>query len=76
MIRPYLDRSYTTLGTDGFGRSDYRAKLRAHFEVDRRYVALAALNALAADGTIPRKRASEAIAKYAIDAEKPNPLLA
>uniref|UniRef100_E6PF28 Pyruvate dehydrogenase E1 component n=1 Tax=mine drainage metagenome TaxID=410659 RepID=E6PF28_9ZZZZ len=76
MIRPYLDRSYTTLGTDGFGRSDYRAKLRAHFEVDRRYVALAALNALAAEGTIPRKRASEAIAKYAIDAEKPNPLLA
>ncbi|HUY10900.1 MAG TPA: pyruvate dehydrogenase (acetyl-transferring), homodimeric type, partial [Candidatus Dormibacteraeota bacterium] len=76
MIRPYLGRPYITLGTDGYGRSDFRAKLRAHFEVDRRYVAIAALTALANEGTIPRQRVSDAIAKYAIDTEKRNPLLA
>ena len=73
-IRPYVERRYSVLGTDGYGRSDYRRKLRAFFEVDRRYVALAALKALADDGLIPASRVSEALAKYAIDPEKPNPV--
>ena len=64
------------LGTDGFGRSDYRRKLRAHFEVDRHYVVLAALHALAADGTVPVKVAAEAIERYRIDPDKPDPVLA
>jgi pyruvate dehydrogenase E1 component len=64
------------LGTDGFGRSDYRRKLREHFEVDRHYVTLAALNALAADGAVPNKLAAEAIERYDIDPDKPDPALA
>jgi pyruvate dehydrogenase E1 component len=73
-IRPFIGRRYVTLGTDGFGRSDYRRKLRAFFEVDRHYVTIAALNTLADEGTIPRTRVAEAIAKYGIDADKPNPI--
>jgi pyruvate dehydrogenase E1 component len=73
-IRPFVPQRYVTLGTDGFGRSDTREKLRAFFEVDGRYVAVAALKALADDGEVPAKRVSEAIAKYGIDPEKPNPL--
>ena len=73
-IRPFVDRRFVTLGTDGFGRSDTRAKLRGFFEVDRHWVTLAALNALADDGTIARDRVAEAIAKYGLDAEKPNPV--
>jgi pyruvate dehydrogenase E1 component len=61
------------LGTDGFGRSDTREKLRRFFEVDRHYVALAALKALADDGAIPASKIAEAIAKYGIDPEKPAP---
>ena len=61
------------LGTDGFGRSDYRVKLREVFEVNRHYVTVAALKALADDGVLPAKKAEEAIAKYGIDADKPNP---
>lgn len=72
-IRPFVDRRYVALGTDGFGRSDFRAKLRQFFEVDRHYVALAALKALAEDGEIPAARVSDAIAKYAIDSSKLNP---
>jgi pyruvate dehydrogenase E1 component len=74
-IRPYLprDRSYTVLGTDGFGRSDTRAKLREFFEVNRYFVVLAALKALAADGVLPIAKAAEAIKKYGIDPDKPNP---
>jgi len=72
-IRPFVLRRYRVLGTDGFGRSDYRRKLRAFFEVDRRYVAVAALHALAADGAVPASAAAEAIARYGIDAGKPNP---
>jgi pyruvate dehydrogenase E1 component len=74
-IRPYVDRRFITLGTDGFGRSDTRKKLREFFEVNRYYVTVAALKALADDGTIPAKRVSEAIAKYGIDPNKPNPVL-
>jgi pyruvate dehydrogenase E1 component len=74
-IRAFMGgRRYITLGTDGYGRSDTRKRLRRFFEVDRHYVALAALSALAADGGIDRKRVAEAIAKYGIDPSKPNPL--
>jgi pyruvate dehydrogenase E1 component len=74
-IRPYVNRRYVTLGTDGFGRSDLRSKLREFFEVNRYYVTLAALKALADEGELPRKTVSEAIAKYNIDPAKPNPVL-
>jgi len=73
-IRPYVKRRYVTLGTDGFGRSDLRRKLREFFEVNRYYVALAALKALADEGAIPAKTVSEAIKKYGIDPAKPNPV--
>jgi pyruvate dehydrogenase E1 component len=72
-IRPFLNRRYVTLGTDGFGRSDTREKLRHFFEVDRRWVTVAALKALADDGTVKRSKVAEAIAKYGIDVNKPNP---
>jgi pyruvate dehydrogenase E1 component len=77
-IRPYLPkgRSYRVLGTDGFGRSDTRTKLRRHFEVDRHFVVLAALRSLADEGALPVAKVAEAIAKYAIDAERIDPLLA
>jgi pyruvate dehydrogenase E1 component len=74
-IRPYLPgKHYVVLGTDGFGRSDTRKQLRHFFEVDRRYVAVAALKALADAGALPPAKVSEALAKYAIDPEKPNPV--
>jgi pyruvate dehydrogenase E1 component len=74
-IRPFVDgRRFHALGTDGFGRSDYRRKLRDFFEVDRRYVTLAALTALAADGAFPRERLAEAIATLGIDPAKPDPV--
>ncbi|MCL4744089.1 MAG: pyruvate dehydrogenase (acetyl-transferring), homodimeric type [Burkholderiaceae bacterium] len=74
-VRAFLPkgRSYHVLGTDGFGRSDFRTKLRAHFEVDRRFVVLAALRLLVAEGSVPKKSLGQAIRKYAIDADKPNP---
>ncbi len=73
-IRPYVNRRYVTLGTDGFGRSDTRRALREFFEVNRYYVAVAALKALADDGEIERKVVSEAIKKYGINPAKPNPV--
>src|SRR5450631_2257877 len=72
-IRPFVPRRYRVLGTDGFGRSDYRRNLRSFFEVDRHYVAVAALHSLAADGTVPAATVADAIARYGIDAGKPNP---
>jgi pyruvate dehydrogenase E1 component len=66
-IRPYVPGAYTVLGTDGYGRSDWRRSLRAFFEVDRRYVALAALRSVAPD------KAAEAISKYEIDADAEAP---
>jgi pyruvate dehydrogenase E1 component len=72
-IRPWVGRRYAVLGTDGFGRSDYRRVLRRFFEVDRYHVALAALNALADEGEIDRKRVAQAIDKYEIDPDKPDP---
>ena len=67
-------RTYKVLGTDGFGRSDSRAKLREFFEVDRHYVTVAALKSLAEDGAIPVAKVAEAIKKYSIDPNKPNPV--
>ena len=72
-VRSYVPARYKVLGTDGFGRSDYRKKLRAFFEVDRYHVVVASLKALADDQLLPAKRVSEAIAKYKIDPEGPNP---
>jgi pyruvate dehydrogenase E1 component len=69
-------RSYRVLGTDGFGRSDFRSKLREHFEVNRHYVVIAALKALAEDGVLPAAKVVEAIKKYRIDTSKGNPLFA
>jgi len=73
-IRSYLPaRNYVALGTDGFGRSDTRKSLRRFFEVDRHYVAVAAMKALADEEALPRGKVSEAIRKYGIDPEKPGP---
>jgi pyruvate dehydrogenase E1 component len=66
-------RRYTVLGTDGFGRSDYRKKLRRFFEVDRWHVVVAALKALADDGVIKPAVVAEAITKYGLDAERAAP---
>jgi pyruvate dehydrogenase E1 component len=72
-IRPFVPRRYRVLGTDGFGRSDYRRNLRRFFEVDRHYVAVAALALLAEDGTVPAAMVADAISRYGIDADKPDP---
>jgi pyruvate dehydrogenase E1 component len=72
-IRAYVPRRYRVLGTDGFGRSDYRRRLRRFFEVDRWLVTVAALKALADEGTIPASRAADAIRQYEIDPDKANP---
>ncbi len=74
-IRPFVPsgRVYRVLGTDGYGRSDTRQKLRHHFEVDRNWVTVAALKALADQGAIEPAKVAEAIAKYGIDPAKPNP---
>jgi pyruvate dehydrogenase E1 component len=73
-VRAFIPRTYTVLGTDGFGRSDTRANLRRHFEVDRYYIAHAAIDALAKDGKMTAKDAARAIKLYRLDQEKPNPL--
>ena len=73
-IRPYIPARYKVLGTDGFGRSDTRKKLRHFFEVDRFYVVLAALKSLADEGTVSAKEVSKAIKLYNINPDKPNPV--
>ncbi|MBY5923176.1 pyruvate dehydrogenase (acetyl-transferring), homodimeric type [Ferrimonas balearica] len=76
-IRAFVPaESYKVLGTDGFGRSDSRANLRRHFEVDAGYVVVAALSELAKKGTLDKAVVAEAIAKFNIDADKQNPLYA
>jgi pyruvate dehydrogenase E1 component len=67
-------RQYKVLGTDGFGRSDFRSRLREHFEVNRHYIVVAALKALADEGSLPFTKVAEAIGKYGIGADKINPL--
>jgi len=74
-IRAYVPRSYLVIGTDGFGRSDTRAKLRRFFEVDRHYITVGALRALAEDGAMPPARVIDAMRKYGIDPAKPAPWL-
>jgi len=77
-IRPYMPegRHYKVLGTDGFGRSDFRAKLREHFEVDRHFVVLATLNALVKEGKLSADVPAKAIAQYKINPNKVNPAYA
>ena len=73
-IRPFISRSYTVLGTDGFGRSDTREKLRRFFEVDRYHIAVAALYALVKENKLPASQVTAALKKYTIDPKKPNPV--
>ena len=77
-IRAFIPkgRTYKVLGTDGFGRSDFRYRLREHFEINRHYIVVAALKALAEEGTAPAAKVAEAIQKYGINADKINPLYA
>jgi pyruvate dehydrogenase E1 component len=77
-IRSFIPRgrTYKVLGTDGFGRSDFRSKLREHFEINRHYIVVAALKALSEEGTVPVAKVAEAIKKYGIHADKVNPLYA
>jgi len=75
-IRSFIPkgRTYKVLGTDGFGRSDFRFKLREHFEINRHFIVIAALKALSEDGQVPVSKVAEAIAKYGINTDKVNPL--
>ena len=73
-IHGWVPGSYVTLGTDGYGRSDARKALRQHFEVDRRYIAVTALKALADDGVLDQKTVAQAIEKYGIDPDRPDPV--
>jgi len=73
-VRPFVNRRFTALGTDGYGRSDTRAQLRAFFEVDRAWIAVAALKALADEGALPASKVAEAIKKYGLDPAKPSPV--
>jgi len=75
-IRAFIpkDRTYRVLGTDGFGRSDTRAALREFFEVDRHYITVAALKSLAEEGKIEASVVEQAVVKYGLDANKPNPV--
>ncbi len=73
-IQRWIPGSFISLGTDGFGRSDAREPLRQHFEVDKRYIAVTALKALADDGVLDEKTVAQAIEKYGIDPDKPDPV--
>ena len=73
-IRNWVPGTFKSLGTDGYGRSDARKALREHFEVDRHYIVVAALKALADDGAIDQKMVAAAINKYGIDPDRPDPV--
>ena len=73
-IQRWVPGSFLSLGTDGYGRSDGRAALRDHFEVDKRYITVTALKALADDGVLDQQTVSQAIEKYGIDPDKPDPV--
>ncbi|MEE9320304.1 MAG: pyruvate dehydrogenase (acetyl-transferring), homodimeric type [Granulosicoccus sp.] len=75
-VREYVPATFTALGTDGFGRSDSREKLREFFEVDRNYVTVAALHALSVDGKLDAVAVAKAVQQYGIDPDKPNPATA
>src|SRR5262249_14131820 len=72
-IRAFVPLRYLVLGTDGYGRSDYRRTLRRCVEVDRHDVAVAALSSLAEEGAVPPGRVADAISRYGIDPGKPEP---
>ncbi|MFO1381372.1 MAG: pyruvate dehydrogenase (acetyl-transferring), homodimeric type, partial [Chitinivorax sp.] len=72
-VREFVPGRYVVLGTDGFGRSDTRRQLRKFFEVNRYYIALAALSALAEEGRIGSDKVADALSRYNIDADKPAP---
>ncbi len=73
-IERWVPGHFVSLGTDGYGRSDDRASLRKHFEVDKRYIVVTALKALADDGALDQKTVVEAIEKYGIDPDRPDPV--
>lgn len=73
-IRPFIAHKYVTLGTDGYGRSDTRERLRHFFEVDAKFVVLAALNALVAEGTLDKSIVADAIKRYKINPDKLDPV--
>ena len=73
-IRPFISHHYVTLGTDGYGRSDTREQLRHFFEVDAKFIVLAALNALVAEGTIDKTKVVDAIKRYKINPDKLDPV--
>lgn len=73
-IRPFIDAPYITLGTDGYGRSDTREQLRHFFEVDTKFIVMAALYALQQEGEISKKVLTDAMKKYGIDSDKPDPV--
>jgi len=73
-IERWVPGHFVSLGTDGYGRSDDRASLRKHFEVDKRYIAITALKALADDGVLDQRTVVEAIKKYGIDPDRPDPV--
>jgi pyruvate dehydrogenase E1 component len=74
-IQRFVPNKFVALGTDGYGRSDSREALRDFFEVDRHYVVVAALKALADEGKLPAAKVAEAVKKYKLDSNKPNPTL-
>ena len=73
-IRAFVPQRYQVLGTDGYGRSDRREKLREFFEVNRFFIAVAALSALAQEGAVPRESVDRALERYKIDPHKPDPV--
>jgi len=74
-LRAFIPQHFVVLGTDGFGRSDTREKLRHFFEIDRYWITVAALKALADEGTIESRVVADALEKYALDPSKPNPMM-
>jgi pyruvate dehydrogenase E1 component len=75
-IRPFIQEPYVTLGTDGYGRSDTRARLRHFFEVDAKYIVVTALSALAEQGEVPKSMVIDAMKRYGVDPEKIDPIIA
>ena len=73
LVRQWVPAPFTSLGTDGFGRSDTREQLRRHFETDAPHVVVAVLDALARAGEVKQEAVADAIARYEIDAEAPDP---
>lgn len=73
-IRPFIEAPYVTLGTDGYGRSDTRAKLRHFFEVDAKFIVIAVLKTLEDLGEIPKSTVLDAFKRYGVDQDKPNPI--